>query len=154
MFKKLAEYFKNDITTLDVDKSGNPTPKDLQVATVVMLVEMASADNDIAEEEAQEICFSVASRFGIDEDEVPELVQIAISARQESSKIDDFVSTINHSFNEAQRIQILSMVWKVVLADGKIDKFEERFLVQLKTRFQLSEEALEEARKLAQAEDE
>ncbi len=152
MFKKLREYFQNDITTLDVDKSGNPTPKDLQVATVVMLVEMASADNDIAEEEAEQICLSVAAHFGVDQDEVPELVQIAISSRQESNKIDDFVSTINDNFNETQRLQILAMVWRVVLADGKVDKFEERFLVQLKTRFKLSSESLEEARKIAAAE--
>ncbi|MCB0334113.1 MAG: TerB family tellurite resistance protein, partial [Bdellovibrionales bacterium] len=85
------------------------------------------------------------------EDEVPELVEIAIAAKCEKGKIDEFVKAINDNFNPKQRQEILTMVWKVVLADGKIDKFEERFAAQMKTRFMLSDEQADQARAAAQA---
>lgn len=152
MFNKLLEFFQGDESDVgvDVDSDGNPTPHDLHVATVVILMEMAGSDNDIDVTEAETLCNSIATEFGIPEEEIPELVQIAISARAESGKIDQFVTLINKHFNEDQRTQILSMIWQVVLADGKIDRFEERFAVQMKTRFKLSEEDLAEAKIMAE----
>ena len=56
---------------------------------------------------------------------------------------------INEKFNERQKQRVLAMLWKVVKADGKVDRFEERFATQVKFRFQLSEELAEEARAMA-----
>ena len=150
MLRKIAEFFKGEQSGVDVDESGNPTSHDLQVATVVLMVEMASADHEVAPEEAEAVCNAVASQFSVDEEEIPELVQIAIAARQEAGKIDEFVGLINDNFNASQRQRILAMMWKVVLADGRIDKFEERFINQLVSRFQLSEDQAEAARSMAE----
>ncbi len=151
MFGKLREYFAGEQTSLDVDKTGMATAHDLHVATVVVLIEMAGADKEVARPEAEAICVSMQDHFGLGEDEVPELVEIALSAKSEKGKIDEFVKAINENFNPKQRQEILTMVWKVVLADGKIDKFEERFAVQMKTRFQLSDEQAAEAQAAARS---
>ncbi|MCB0352235.1 MAG: TerB family tellurite resistance protein [Bdellovibrionales bacterium] len=152
MLGKLKEFLKGEQKEISVDKHGKPTPYELLMASAVLMIEMAGADKDIAHAEAQAVCDALASRFGIDEDEIPELVQAAIAARQEKGRIDEFVKAINENFNDAQRQQILSMVWRIVLADGKVDKFEERFAKQLMNRLRLSSEQAEEAREMAQAE--
>jgi len=43
----------------------------------------------------------------------------------------------------------MAMAWKVVVADGSVDKFEERFATQLKYRLQLSDQDVQEAKTLA-----
>lgn len=151
MFKKIKEYFKGEETSVLVDKGGRPTERDLHIATAVLLIEMASADQAIAKEEATVVCNTMGAQFGIAEDKLPELVEIAIAARKEAKKIDQFVKAINDSFNDEQRTRILAMIWKVVIADGKVEKFEQRFAKQLQARFKLSDEQAERAGKMAAA---
>jgi len=150
MFEKIRGFFTGEQSTLTVDKSGNATERDIHVATAVLLIEMAGSDNEIAREEAEAVCASIQAQFNLHEDEIPELVETAIAARSEAGKIDQFVKVVNENFNTKQRQRVLIMIWQIVLADGKIDKFEERFAKQMQARLQLSDEIAEEARILAQ----
>lgn len=154
MFSHIKDFFEGDESiddSLKVDNTGNPTDRDLHIATAVLLVEMASADKAIERSEAQALCTTIAHEFELDDGEIPELVQIAIAARKEQGRIDQFVNVINERFNDAQRQKVLTMIWKVVMADRKIDKFEERFAEQMRNRFKLSPEAAAEARQAAGA---
>ena len=146
MFNKLKEFLHGEQTELSVDRSGNPTDQELQVATAVLLFEMASADSSIARAEANAVCETMASQFSIPEDQIPDLIEMAVAARQREGKIDEFVKVINEHFNAVQKQKILGMIWKVVKADGDIDTFESRFATQMKFRFQLSDEQAAEAK--------
>jgi len=42
------------------------------------------------------------------------------------------------------------MIWAVVIADGSVDKFEERFALQMKNRFKLTDEQAKGARQMAE----
>ena len=92
MLGKIAEFFKGEASEIHVDSSGNPTDFDLHVATAVVLVEMASADSEIAPQEAEALLTVMGEQFLVADEEVPELVQIAIAAKNETGKIDDFIS--------------------------------------------------------------
>jgi uncharacterized tellurite resistance protein B-like protein len=154
MFGVIKDFFagsKSLQETLEVDQTGEPTTLDLQIATAVILIEMASADHEVAEAEAQEVCQLLFQNFGVGEENIPDLIEIAVNARKEKGKIDEFVDVINDKFNEAQKLRILAMVWKMVIADGKVDKYEERFAKQMMNRFRLSPEQAEEAMQMALA---
>ena len=152
MFGKLKSFFKGESTlekSLLADKGGQPSTHDLHIAAVVILIEMAGTDQGIAPQEAQTVCDLMKQEFGLAEETLPELVQVAVAARQEKGKIDEFVKVINAKFDVAQRQRLLAMIWRIVLADGKVDKFENRFAVQMFNRFQLSEEQAEAAKEMA-----
>ena len=151
MLKQIKEFFQGEATSLDVDKSGEPTNKDLQVATGVLLLEMAGADEDFAPEEVRAIFSTMEEQFNIKDMETLEIMESAESLRQEQGKIDEFIKTLNQSFDDRQKQLLLAMVWKVVIADQLIDKYEERFANQLRLRLQLTEEQAEEAKKLAES---
>lgn len=160
MFKKLKDFFGGDSDSgaggkkaavrLEYDKTGNPTDNDLHVATAVLLIEMAGQDQDIAREEAEAVCTLMQQQFGISEARIPELVEIAISSRKSKGKINEFVSVVNDRFSEEQRTVVLGMIWKIVLADGKIEQYERNFANQMQQRLKLGDEAAKEARKLAE----
>lgn len=153
MFGKIKEFFAGQEaleTTLEKDKSGSATDRDLHIAAAVLLVEMASSDQEIAPQEGQAVVAAMSQEFGIGQSEVPELVEIAIASRQEKGRIDEFVKCINDNFNETQRQRVLAMLWKVIIADGTIDKYEQRLATQMKFRFKLSDEQAAEARKMAE----
>ena len=153
MFRKIRDLFtgsKPPPTSLACDKAGLESSRDLRVAAIVILIEMASADSAIDPSEVQTMCALVASEFKIAESELPDLVQSAISARQAKGKIDEFVALINERFDEQQRTSFLALIWRLVLADGQIDKSEQRFAVQMQYRLKLTDEQTQAARTLAE----
>lgn len=152
MFDKLMDFFsgQRELTSaLDVDASGRPTEQDMHVAAAVLLVEVAGSDDHIAPQEAEAVVKMMSQQFGIDETSIPDLIKLAVIAKKEKGKIDEFVKAVNERLNEQQRQRLFAMVWKVVLADGKIDQGEERLAVQIRYRLQLTKEQALAAEKMA-----
>lgn len=157
MFRKLKKFLSGEQSLADNmndslahDKLGQVTTFDLHIATAVLLVHIASADQEIAREEAEAVCTLIEKNLGIPEEDVPGLVEVAIEAKRNKGKIDEFVALINDKFNEEQRIKLLAMVWRVILADNKIEKFEDRTAVQIQNRLRLSPQHGDKARELAE----
>lgn len=148
MFKKVSEFLKGDVK-INIDASGNATEEDLQIATGVLLLQMAGSDADFAPEEVRTIFKVMKEQFKIEEGELKPLLEQANLLREEKGRIDEFVNLVNANFNLKQRQKVLAMVWKVVLADGKIDKFETRYATQLKFRLQLTDQEAKEAHEMA-----
>lgn len=133
--------------------TGEPTAEDLQVATGVILLDMAGRDEDYAPDETRAIFAAIKKEFGIEDNhEVMRLLEKSDKLRQDSAKFAKFIEIINQQFNNEQRTLILSMVWKVVMADGKVDRFEERFAEQIQNRLKLTVEEAEAARAKAEKE--
>lgn len=147
MFDKLKDFFSGD-ASLQVDSGGEPTKRDLQIATGVLLLEMAGADEDFAPEEVQAAFRTMEQQFDIKDMETLELMEEAQKAREDQGKIDAFIAALNTNFNDKQKLLVLAMVWKVVLADEVVEKYEQRFASELRQRLQLSREQAEEAKQM------
>jgi uncharacterized tellurite resistance protein B-like protein len=145
-----AEAKEEFIPNLHTDKLGTPTDKELLVSTAVLLIEMASSDSDIAREEAEMVCTLLEQHLGIPQARIPDLVQDAIMAKQEKGKIHEFLNVINERYSEAQRKLILGLIWKMVVADGKIEASEEQMAQQMRTKLRLPDEAGKVARRWAE----
>jgi len=148
MFEKIKGLFDKN-TSLDIDANGEATNEDLQIATAVLLLEMAGRDEDYAQEEIKSIADALKRQFNSSHEEILNLLEKADSLRGEQKKIDSFISLINQHFSVLQKRTILAMLWRVVVADGQVDTFEERFTTQLKFRLKLSDEDVTEAQKMA-----
>ena len=151
MFEKLKDFFSGQGNSLLVDTEGKPTELDVQIATGILLLEMAGADGDYAPEETATIIGVMADQFNIDEDQTVELLEMGDAVRRQPKKLDEVIAAINQHFSPAQKQRVYTMVWKVVLADGRIDKFEQRFAAQLRNRLQLTEQQHESAKKAAES---
>lgn len=148
MFDKLKDFFTGG-ATLEVNKDGAPTPRDLQIATAVLLLETAGVDEDFAPEEVQTCFRTMEKQFQISDTETLAIMETAEKAREEQGRIDEFVLAINSHFGDKQRQIVLAMVWKVVMADQLVERYEQRFAEQLRQRLRLTEEQAEEAKALA-----
>lgn len=149
MFNRLRDFFRGT-ASLQESTTGEPTNRDIQIATAVLLLETAGKDEDYAPEEVNLIFDAMESYFGLASEDAQEVIEIAESSRQQKGKIDEFVQIINQNFSPEQRQLIFALAWRVICADGQIDKFEQRFSTQLKFRLQLSDEDILKARKLVE----
>ena len=148
MFSKIKGLFEKN-GSIEVDASGEPTSEDLQLATAVLLLEMAGRDEDYAQAEVKCIADTLQRQFGTSNEGIVHLLESADSLRQKHEEIDGFIKLINQHFSNVQKRTILAMLWRVVVADGQVDQFEQRFTTQLKYRLQLSDEDVAAAQQMA-----
>ena len=147
MFDKIKEFFSSD-TDLQVTADGTATTKDIQVATAVLLLEIAGADEDFAPEEVQACFRTMETQFGIDDSDTLSLMEDAQRAR-ESAKVDVFINAVNENFSKEQKQKVVAMLWKVILADNLVDKYEQRFVSKVRKRLELTREEADECKLMA-----
>lgn len=147
MLKNFDGFLRSDETTLMVDKDGQPTPRDLKVAIVVLLLDVSHHDGTFSPDEVRELVASMNAAFEMTDIEVADILEVAEILHKSNEKVKQFIAAINEHFDDSQRQLILAMLWKLVKADGKIEKVEQQHAIQLRTLLGLS---LEQAARAVQ----
>ena len=122
-----VEQFLNARALLKVDNRGLAPERDLQVSTAVLLMYMAKSEGTFGAAEVSAVLESLARQFEIKSEEAGELVEIAEFLLAEKQRISDFVKIVNDRFEKSQKITLMAMLWKVMLADGLVTRLEAEF---------------------------
>ena len=98
---------------------------DLRLATCALMIETAMADNNLSTEEFDKIFQVIRERYNLDSNAVQALIEAAIKEQQEATDVWSFANQINETLTREEKIEVMEMLWKIVYADGKMDKFED-----------------------------
>ena len=88
--------------------------------------------------------------FGLSELEVQEYIEGAEELRAEKSGVGEFFEILRVNLSPGQRTSVLSLLWRVILADQRVDHFEEVFAEKARKRLKLSTEEALAARSAAE----
>ena len=151
MLKGIRDFFNQKIASLKQEEFPDPltVPAQAKMAACAILLEMACIDGEFAHKELKELALSLQKTFDLSKDQLYGLVELADQELKRSEDIGQFAALVNEHFSAAQKEQLLVLVWQVVMADGKLEKKEERFAKQIMNRLQMSEEALDRAKQRA-----
>ncbi|MEQ9146329.1 MAG: TerB family tellurite resistance protein [Parvibaculaceae bacterium] len=120
-----------------------------QVAAAALMVEAARLDRDFDEGERATITRVVKDQFGLTDEAAADLVDVA-EKRQKTNYSDmAFINIVAKSFDEAEKKDLLKMLWSVALADGSLHRFEEHLVNHVATELGLSEADTEAAKAAA-----
>jgi len=148
MFENL-DIFLQGRASLNVEKTGLPTEKDLQIATTAILVQMAESDGNLAQQEITSLVNVLKREFKVSEEDAGHLINLADFMRKDKGKLDEFVALINERFEKSQKLTVFSMLWKIMQADGLISTTEATLAAELAGALKLSEEDVIRARDMA-----
>lgn len=109
----------------------------IQIATCAVLLEAALADNELSKEELDHIHDALGHLYGIERSDIEELVEITRRESKEAIDIWQFTNLINQNYDTEQKMLLMEHVWRVVLADGTIDKFEDYIARKLRPLLRL-----------------
>lgn len=122
MFKSITSFIQDKIATqqepIDEEKLKH-------LAAAALLLEVSRADFDIQDEELESIATSLKKRFNFTNDEVQNLIDLAITEQDSHVSIHPFVKIINDSCSAEEKRLLLEDLWRVAYADNKLDKYEE-----------------------------
>lgn len=122
MLRSVAAFIENRIRPQG--EAADDT-RILHLAASVLLLEVSRADFDIQDEELQTIAEVLAQRFNFTEQEVQNLIHLALSEQENHVSIHPFVKIINEGCTPKEKKSLLLDLWKTAYADHRLDKYEE-----------------------------
>ena len=109
----------------------------VQVATCALLMEVAHSDGHYQSVEATIVHDLLAQKFNLSAAAVAELVDYSHQHREESLDLFQFAREINAHFSREEKLDVMEGVWRVIYADGTLDKHEDALARQLATLLRL-----------------
>lgn len=109
----------------------------IQVATCALLLEVAHSDGHYKSVEAQVVHDLLANTFQLSPDAVAELIDYSQEHRQDSTDLFQFAREVNAHFSREDKADVMEGIWRVIYADGTLDKYEDALARQLATLLRL-----------------
>lgn len=112
----------------DTDTTGKAKLDRVQIATCVILLEVAKSDYEFSSMEKVTVETILKKEFQIPDETIEELMELAKRSRKESTDLWEFTTLINENYSREERIKIIEAAWKVIYADKKLDKYEDHLI--------------------------
>ncbi len=103
----------------------------VKIATCVLMLEVARIDEEFSDDERDRILATLRERYTLSDTDAHELMQLSTETRERSVDVWHFTNQINKLCKEAEKIEIVEEIWRVVVADGGIHGNESHFMRQL-----------------------
>ena len=96
-----------------------------QLACAALMVEVAVIDGNFDHQEMETLRQVLIQFFGLATDEIDDLIQLAREESAESTSMHQFTQLVNRHCNHQQKFELITGMWRVAYADGRLDKYEE-----------------------------
>lgn len=105
--------------------------RDLKLAVAELLMEIARADLNVGPAELQIVHTHLQAAYGLSEQEMTALIDMARSRVEQAVSLHDTVSQVNASLDADQKRELMRTLWQVAYADGRLDPYEEALMRRL-----------------------
>lgn len=123
MLAEIKQFFVNQIQK-DTADSGD-TVYAIDVATAALMIEIMRADFDISDVERQTIRELLQGHLQLSPMELDELFMLAEQEVADSVSLYQFTSLVDQELDYTAKVRVVEMLWRVVYADDRLDKYEE-----------------------------
>jgi uncharacterized tellurite resistance protein B-like protein len=143
----MLKFFKNILTQNIREEDDTATIEDeLQLATCMLLLEIAQADGIIQPQEELQIQTIIRKRFSLSDADSEKLIEKAREHQIESLDIYPVATLINKHWLTEEKCRLLENIWQIVYADGILEQHEDHLMHKLGTLLRLSHRQLIDAK--------
>ena len=136
MIKKIKDFITN--LSGQTDTLEEKEESLLNNACAALLVEVAFADKEFDEQEKVSLRTSLLETYKLEESAINEIILDAEKSIEESTSLYGYTRVVNDEFEYQDKLDLLSNLWKVALADGYLDKYEEHLLRKISDLIHIS----------------
>ncbi len=128
MLKALTGLFEGLATQTD---DADVSEHELQLATALLLIEIARADHFFDAAERESITRLLQTHFTLSYEEVDALLKLAENEADDAAHLQGFTRRLNEELEYDGKLRIVEMLWQVALADDELSKFEDSLVRKL-----------------------
>ncbi len=103
----------------------------LRLAATALLFRALFVDGKCDPAEEEQIRRIVTAEFGLEEAAVEQLMNKARDAAETASDLYGWTRVVNAEYSHDEKLHLMELLWRVVLADGVIDKHEHALMRRL-----------------------
>jgi len=103
----------------------------LEYAAAALLLEMCDADLQRDPSEIEVVRKALGDTYSLSEQEINHLIEQATQEVDRQVSFFPHVAVVNEICSPQQKASIVEQLWRVALADGRLDKYEEHYLRKL-----------------------
>lgn len=125
----------------------------IALAASVILLEIAAMDNDLADVEIETIIGILKKQYHLDGGRIQELLDNAEAVRKGAVDLYQFTRIINDTCSRDEKRKLMESIWRVIFADGKLDKYEDHLAHKLTRLLRLDHQDMIDAKLKARRND-
>ena len=103
----------------------------IRMATAVLMTEVARADHEYDESEFDLLLNLITTHFQMLPEEAIELANEADNTAEDNVSLHNFTQLLNKNLSEREKERIVSLLWLVAYADGRLDKYEDSLVLKI-----------------------
>ncbi|MEW6989194.1 TerB family tellurite resistance protein [Colwelliaceae bacterium 6441] len=134
MLMRITAFFQS----LSEEQSSTNTELSIEMACTVLLCEVMKADGHLDDEEQKLLEKIISEQFSLAPDEVHELILQAIELSEHAIDFHQFTSKINSHYSPKEKGEIVTLLWKLAIADGEVASIEEHIIRKIADLLHLS----------------
>ena len=104
---------------------------------LLQCIRVAHSDGHYKAVEASVVHALLAEKFNLSSAAVADLIDYAHDHRAESLDLFQFAREINAHFSREEKLDVMEGIWRVIYADGSLDRYEDALARQLATLLRL-----------------
>ena len=148
MINKIKEFFNKK-----TEEAEDGSHSVLNIATAALLIEVMTIDGNMDQEEMDSVKSNLSSILELSDDEIQELIDLSKEEVSDATSLYQFTKEINANFELQQKLDLMTALWQVALADDYLDKYEESILRKIADLIRLRHSEYIECKSRARASD-
>jgi uncharacterized tellurite resistance protein B-like protein len=137
MLTAIRQFFDRHIAA-QPDEPQATAERRVQIASAVLLVEVARSDQNFSPSERQAVLGSVQRKFDLSPAEAQELLTLAESESREAHDLYQFTSQIDATFAPEQKVRLIEELWRAAYSDSVLHEYEEHLIRRVTDLLHLS----------------
>lgn len=109
-------------------EDATATEHQLHLAAAALLMETARADFTQDAQEQDAMRAALLETLSVSPAELEEIMALATERVDEATSLYQFTRLINDHYTPQQKTDLILAMWRVAVADGRIDKYEEHLI--------------------------
>ena len=132
MIKRFTEKLSKTFAATDTAAPDeNEREQAIRMATAVLMTEVARADFQYDEAELDVLLELITNTFQISVEDAVELANEAADTAEDYVALHSFTQLLNESLSEPEKEHIVSLLWQVAYADGRLDRYEDSLVSKI-----------------------
>ena len=131
----IRRFIDQVMDTIAAPSSGESASEDrdvaLRLATAVLMIDVARADHVFDEIEFDRILELIQAHFELAPEDTAQLLVAASETAEDSVSAYEFTRILHEHLHEREKARIVSLLWQIAYADGRLDKYENSFVLKI-----------------------
>ena len=131
----IKQLFRQVVESISVEARTETGASDreaaLRLATAVLLIDVARADQVFDESEFDTMLQLIESHFELQPEQAAALVNAASETAEEMVSLHEFTQILHKHLDESEKARIVSLLWQIAYADNQLDKYEDALVLKI-----------------------